>query len=210
MKKVIPLLIISLLLVGQAYSKPAFGLRLGLNSANATHGPDENDYQSDSKAGLILGGAFEAAISKNGNRTIRIEASYVQKGWQDSGELFGVGISGKADIDEFVFTPAVIFRLSDAKTIPYILVGADVGFTMKAKATVDVGGLEGTADIPDWEGTDAGLDLGVGLLFPSGEGEFLTELRFSIGMTDMYPGDDWDPTTNNVEFILGYNFTVPK
>lgn len=208
MKKLF-LLIIVLLIAGQAYSRPAFGLRLGLNSANATYGED-NDYKSDPKAGLILGGAFEAAITKKGNRTIRVEAAFVQKGWQDSGEILGIGVSGKADIDEFVITPAVIFRLSDAKVNPYLLVGADVGFTLQAKSTVNIGGLEATADIPDWEGTNVGLDFGVGLLFPSGGGEFLTELRFNIGMTDMYPGDDWDPVTNGVEFILGYNFTVPS
>lgn len=209
MKKVILLLLISLVLVGQAYSKPAFGLRLGLNSANATHGPEESNISSDSKTGIILGGALEVAINKKANRTIRFEAAYVQKGFRN---LYaqGVGISGTAEVDEFVFTPAVIFRLSDAKTIPYLLVGADVGFTTKSKALIPVGNLLIEGDIPDWEGTDVSLDLGAGLLFPSGEGEFLTELRFSIGMTDMYPGDDWDPTTNNVEFILGYNFTVPK
>ena len=134
MKKVL-ILVAVLLIAGQAYSKPAFGLRLGLNSANATHGPD-GDYTSDAKAGLILGGALEVAINKKANRTIRLEAAYVQKGWQDNGSVFLTDVSGKVDIDEFVFTPMVIFKLSDGKTIPYLLVGADVGFTLKSKATI--------------------------------------------------------------------------
>ncbi len=208
--KIILIFIAVLLIAGQVYSTPAFGLRLGLNSANATHGPD-NDYKSDPKSGLILGGAIEAAISKKGNRTIRLEVAYVQKGWQESGSFLGIGYAGKAEIDELVFTPAVVFRLSNTKTIPYLLVGMDLGLNLKAKGTVQSLGLQGTYDLPDWNSTNVGLDFGAGLIFPSGSGEFLTELRFNIGMTNMYTGDlDQEIMTNGVQFILGYNFTVPK
>jgi len=202
-------LLLALMVAGQAYGSATFGLRLGLISANATHGPS-NNYESDPKSGVIVGGALEASLNKKGNRTIRLEFAYVQKGWQESVEILGLGVSGKAEVDELVFTPAVVFRLSDSKTVPYILFGMDLGLTLKSEATVQAGGFYATGDIPDWESTNVGLDLGAGLLFPSGEGEFLTELRFNIGMTDMHPSEEWDVMTNGVQFIVGYNFEVPK
>jgi hypothetical protein len=197
-----------LMFCGQAYSSPAVGFRLGMNVANATHGPDY-DYQSDAKIGLILGGAFEAAISKKGNRTIRLEAAYVQKGWQKSGEAYGTEVSTKAEIDEFVLTPMVVFRFSDYETNWYILAGMDVGLNIKARQSLNVDGVEVTKDIPGWNSTNVGLDVGAGILYPSGRGEFLTELRFNLGVTDMYEGADWDPMTNGAQLIFGYNFTVP-
>jgi hypothetical protein len=206
-KKLLALAVI-FIFCGQAFSATAFGLRGGVNLANATHGPDY-DYQSDAKVGLILGGAFEAAISKRGNRRIRLEAAYVQKGWQNGGEAYGTEITQKAEIDEIVFTPAMLFVYSQYEKDWYILAGVDIGLNLKAKATTTTDGHRESADIPDWNSTNLGVDLGVGMLYPMGRGELLSELRLNFGLTDMYKGDNWDPKTNGVQLIFGYNFSVP-
>jgi hypothetical protein len=208
-KKILVFFVI-LVFCGQAFSAPAFGLRGGLNVANATHGPD-HDYQSDSRNGLILGGGIEFSISESNRRTLRVEFAYVEKGWRQGGDFLGIAYNGDAEINEFVLTPAVLFRFPSDQISPFIAVGADVGINLKAKGTVNFGDEEISGDIEDWSDINAGVDLGGGLIFPTGKGEIETELRFNIGLMNMYTGDaDYSVNTNGIQFIFGYNFTKPE
>ena len=198
-----------------SFGKPAFGIRGGLNFANASHDP-EGDYESSTKVGLLIGGNVEFSLSPANTTTLRFEWLYAQKGWKEEGTLhvsgFGdVDYEGTSTVDEFVLAPFIVQRFPAEGVTPFIQFGPELGLNLTAEAEADAVGMTFTEDIPDWSDMNFSINFGGGLAFPTGKGEFIIDVRYNYGLLNMYTGDaDYDVKTNGIQFMAGYNFSMPE
>lgn len=209
------MLILALGMAGSAFGKPAFGLKGGLNLANVSLDAP-GDPSTSIKLGFIFGGSAEVAMTPSNKTLIRLEALYVMKGCKINGDVSD-GFGNKYDyeqtntINELVLAPFLVFRFPSEGYTPFIQIGPELGLNVTAKYDYDVSDLDYTdkGDIEDWSSTNFSLNIGGGVAFPSGEGEIVADVRYNLGLTNGYTGDD-DVTakTNGIQFLIGYNFGV--
>jgi hypothetical protein len=223
------LLAVGILFSQSAWAKPAWGVKAGLNMANATTDPEWNGMKS--RTGIGLGGSMEMSLTPTNKVTIRTDALYVMKGFKFSSEypleVGGVQGTYTSDdtykTDEFVVAPFLVFRFPSGGATPFIQLGPEVGFVVTKKYesewswTSDDGNSTLTksqsGDITDYSGMNFGVNLGGGVAIPAGNGEFLVDARYNLGLKNMYDGVETvlikSIKTNGLQLFLGYNFTVP-
>jgi hypothetical protein len=209
MKKLI--MILCVFAFGTAsFGAPAFGVKGGLNLANASQDPAEG-FDTKMKMGILFGGTMEFSLTKSNKTTLRLEGLYVQKGWKESGTTFGYDWDGTAMVDELVLAPFLVFRFPSDKMTPFIQAGPELGFNLAAKYKLEAGGDSETDDFEDWSSTNFGINIGGGIAVPSGKGEVVFDARYNLGLMNLYTGDgDWNVKTNGIQFLIGYNFSVAE
>jgi hypothetical protein len=195
-------LIIILALSSSAWAMPGFGIRAGANLANMTMDPKPNGLTLDMRTGLYLGGSAEMLCRKVENLAFRGELAYVMKGT----EAKSGGVKSTYMADEVVIAPFVVYKFPQPKFTPFVEIGPELGINVQHK--VKTGGV--TSDIQDYSSTNVGLNVGVGCGMPIASGEGTIDLRYNLGLTNMYTGSGsgtWK--TNGIQIVLGYNFTMP-
>ena len=149
---------------------------------------------------------------------------WVQKGWREEGIIdedsyYSQGYAGTAYINEFVFAALVHVRLGKTKSVPYIVLGPELGFKDKAEAKVRIERAYFTLkdDIPDWEKVDPAFNIGTGLVLPVSKSELLFEIRYNFGLRNMYSGEDFlmgssapEVKLNGVQVLFGIQIGQPK
>ncbi len=178
MKRLLPvvLLILAVLLCGNAWAKPIFGVRGGLNLANATETNDPRNASNKTKIGLLFGGAGEFSLSESHTVTLRLELLWVQKGWKESGTVkdpyYGLSdYKGTFTVDEFVLAPFLVLHFPRGGVTPFIQAGPELGFNTSDNAGARVEGVSTSADIEDWSSANLGINIGGGIAVPAGRGE---------------------------------------
>jgi hypothetical protein len=213
MKKMILILCV-LAFATASFGAPAFGVKGGLNLANASQDPSEG-FDTKIKMGLLLGGTMEFSLSQSNKTMLRLEGLYVQKGWKEEGDMYipgwgTVSYEGTASIDELVLAPFLVLRFPSEGMTPFLQFGPELGFNLSAKAKAEAEGESETDDIEDWSSTNFGINIGGGIAVPSGKGEVIFDARYNLGLMNMYTGnDDYTVKTNGIQFLVGYNFSVP-
>lgn len=209
------IIVCTLAFVSTTIGTPAFGVRGGLNLANSNQDPSEG-YDTKIKPGLIIGGSMEFSLSQSNRTTLRLEGLYVQKGWKEEGSIFFPGYgnldyTGTASIDELIVTPFLVLRFPSEQITPFLQVGPELGFNLSAEAEAKAAGTSASDDIKDWSSTNFGINIGGGIAIPSGKGEVILDARYNLGLMNMYTGNaDWTARTNGIQFLVGYNFSVPQ
>jgi hypothetical protein len=218
MKRLFPVvfIIIAVLLCSNAWAKPVFGVKAGLNLANATEDPE--DLSNKIKLGLMFGGVGDFSLSQSNTTTLRLELLYVQKGWKESGLATFYSLQdgyymANADItysvDELVIAPFLVLRFPSEGVTPFIQGGPELGFNLGAKYKVDSQGQSESSDFPNWSSTNFGINIGGGIALPAGDGEVVFDARYNLGLVNLYTGSaDYSVKTNGIQFLVGYNFRV--
>jgi hypothetical protein len=135
---------------------------------------------------------------------------YVQKGWKESGSILGYDWESTSMIDELVLAPFLVFRFPSETMTPFLQVGPELGFNLAAKYKWESTGDSGTEDYENWSSTNFGINIGGGIAVPSGKGEVIFDARYNLGLMNMYTGDgDLTIKTNGIQFLVGYNFSMP-
>lgn len=183
---------------GSAFS---WGLKGGVNLANALLAPDLPPEFSKSVRTGFIGGAFaEARLSSV--LSVQLEAFYTQKGFEVS------SAAGRAtyrlDYLELPLTAKATFASDPLR--PYLFAGPSVGFRLSADAETGAG----SGDFRDaTRATDIGVDLGAGVLYRlNGGTELLVEGRYSVGLVNVFNTGPAGGTVNtrDLKILVGVRF----
>ncbi len=218
---VVALLIVGLVSAPSAWASAAFGVKGGLNLANVSVDPEPSGVSFDMRTGIGVGGDIEFSLSASNKLTLRADVLYMMKGtkYNEDGVDPNYGaytIEATYKLDELVVAPFLVFRFPSGGATPFIQVGPELGFNLTHKYDLDyeftdqnVSGSE-SGDIEDWASMNFGLNFGGGVAIPAGKGEVLFDARYNLGLKNMYTGTgDETDKTNGIQFLIGYNFTVP-
>jgi hypothetical protein len=217
---------------------PAVGLRLGLNVANVHAEPATPATTYGTRTGLLLGGTVEMPFSDSSPFSVGLELMYAQKGSRPSVDTTGtIRISDAQDltikahmdgilkVDELVAAPLLRARIPAGQTKIFVEFGPEFGFNMKhtSKGSIRIQPvgltfpvapitLDSTMDIADWKRNSFGLNFGLGLALPATHGEVIFDLRYNLGLTNMYTGslEDVRVKTRSYYILAGYNFILKK
>ncbi|MBU1708053.1 PorT family protein [bacterium] len=206
--------IICAVFYGNAFARPAFGVKAGLNLANANEGNDPYEASNKIKLAFLLGGTAEFSLSQSNTTTIRLELLYAQKGWKESGEFVYGGFlwdyEGSSSIDELVVAPFLVMRFPSGNVTPFIQGGPELGLNLGATWEEDYNGSSESGDWDDWSSMNFGFNIGGGMALPTGKGEVIFDARYNFGLMNLYTGSgDYSVKTNGIQLCVGYNFTVP-
>jgi hypothetical protein len=206
-------LILCAVFYGNAFAGPAFGVRGGLNLANASQDPSEGLTQKI-KLGFMFGGNAEFSLSSSNKTTLRLEGLYVQKGWIETATISVFNVlydyEGTFYVDELVLAPFLVLRFPSENMTPFLQGGPELGLNLSAKGRIEIDGESETDDIADWSSTNFGINIGGGVAIPSGSGEVVIDARYNLGLMNLYSGSgDWTIKTNGIQLCVGYNFSVP-
>jgi hypothetical protein len=127
---------------------------------------------------------------------------------------FHFGLYGQFGLSEaLTLQPEVLYYGAGAKSgdddlkINYLAIPVmfkyNVGETLNIQAGPQLGLLMGTdpSELKDaLKGTDFGLNLGLG----AGFGKFSVDARYSIGLANIYDGDEVEIKNNVIQISLGY------
>ena len=205
-----------------SWAAPAFGVRGGLNLANVSVDPEPSGASYDMRTGIGIGGNIEFALSASNKLTLRTDVLYMMKGtkYNEEGVDPNIGqytFDATYKLDELVLAPFLVFRFPSGGATPFIQVGPELGFNVTHEYDLDYEfpdqGISGSesGDVEDWADMNFGVNFGGGVAVPAGKGEVLFDARYNLGLKNMYtgPGDETDKT-NGIQFLIGYNFTVPQ
>ncbi len=181
----------------------SWGLKAGVNFANALLAPDLPPGSSKSdRTGFLGGGVLQARFSEL--FSVRLEAFYTQKGFEVS------SAAGRAtyrlDYVELPLTAALTFGSGPLR--PYVFAGPNVGFRLSANVET----ASGTADFQDQtRATDIALDAGAGLHYRlKGGTGLLLEGRYSVGLVNVFETGPAGGTVNSrdLKILAGVTFAL--
>lgn len=168
-----------------AEQRGRFGLISGLNIAKVWG-------NEAGGAGQRTGGSFGCFFMVPIAQSVyfRPEFLYSQKGTQSTIYFDGdpIDVRGKVDYIEAPLLFDVVIPTSGAVS-PHILIGPSIAYNVLAR----VEGRNTSFDVSNISSTDVGLVLGGGLAFGSSKSLFFVDVRYTLGLTqifqDLSPGD---------------------
>ena len=181
-----------------------FGVKVGLNRANASVDPEPEGVSFVAVTKFGLGGIMIYPLSEV--LSLQVEAMYLLKGSKAEIDFFGNVI-----VFEFNFAYLSVpvmgrYNLGSGDTSPYIVVGPEFGFLLSAKGKVD----DEEEDIKDTtKSIDLGLNIGAGVSMKIGATPMFGEVRYSLGLSDISDDpDDPDTTvkTTGIQLFVGMMF----
>jgi len=222
---------------GRGWAKPAFGIRGGLNMANASVKPKEwRLYEGEpgvpfdvkSTLGVVIGEVIEFPLTETKQTAfiLRLEGLYVQKGFKESPSKEEPGYEYEATwaVDELVLAPFAVLRIPMQGVTPFVQAGPELGIRISGVVKVEetYPDYEGVSHsetdksyLENWSHTNFGLNIGGGVAVPAGKGEVVFDVRYNLGLTNMHtykeePGEeDTTVKTNGIQIMVGYNFSIP-
>lgn len=179
----------------------SWGVKSGVNFANALLAPDLPPGFSKSARTGLLGGAFaEARLS--GVFSVQLEALYTQKGFEVSSSA-GTA-TYRLDYLEFPLTAKAEFGSGPLR--PYLFAGPNVGVRLSADVETEAGS-------GDFRGatrtTDVCIDLGAGVLYRLNGGTgLLVEGRYSVGLVNVFSAGaaGGSVNTRDLKILAGVSF----
>ena len=201
MKRAIFVILMLTLAASSALAMPIFGAKLGLNLANVTTDPTPTGWEYGMRTGLIIGGTADFMLP-NPQMSIRGELAYAMKG----SEVTFTGGDATMKLDEVVLAPFFVYRFASESFVPFLQIGPELGFVMSHE--MESSGT--TTDIADYASTNFSLNIGAGVAKAMGKGEGTLDLRYNLGLSNMYTGSaSYTSKTNGIQLLFGYNFNVP-
>ena len=158
-----------------------FGIKAGVSSANNKWSDDVGDEKSITKPTF---GAF-AVFELSPTLAIQPEINFLVTGeWWD--------FTGGKEIENFTYLHIPILLkarlMKEGKFIPVVFAGPVISFLLSATEEVEL--TDGTSDSFDakefYKSTDFGLDFGAGGEFALGKMKALIDLRYYMGLTNVY------------------------
>jgi hypothetical protein len=186
-------------------SKPKFGMKAGLNIANANA---SGDGAPSSKSLIGLNAGLFMEIKLNSKFSIQPEALYSQQGIQFDQNVFFEGnlynTSNKIKLS-YINIPLMVKYYADKNF--YIEAGPQLGFLTKAEFEIKVDGQTGTENIKDsYKSTDIGINFGIGYDISN---KIVVSSRYNRGLANALvttTGDNSKFVNSVFSFSIGYKF----
>ncbi len=159
------------------------GFKFGLSLANWSGASIDEEFTSRTgfAAGVYLGLKISEGFS------LQPEILYVQKGTKiadsDSKVVF------RADYLEIPILAKYAFSLSPDVRI-FVFAGPAIALKVSGKLFVEVDDFSDSYDLEELKSTDIGLAFGGGIEIPLGALRLSADLRYTLGLTNIYEGDD--------------------
>jgi len=170
-------LALSVLVAAPAFAATtfSFGVKAGVSLSNVKWSDDVGDEKSIIKPTF---GAF-ALVKLTPMLALQPELNYLVTGekWD---------ITDGTNVENFTYLQMPILLrvqfMKEGKFVPFALAGPAVGFLLSAK--------DGGEDVKEWfKSTDFGAVLGLGGEFDLGTMKGLVDLRYYMGLTNVYNND---------------------
>lgn len=185
------------------------GIKIGMNSSNVdVHGEDAPGIDWESQNHLAIGGFINIDI--NEFISFRPEIFYLRKGSEYSGTILGTNFREEFNGD---YLEMPILTNLKVPTSRYLSLGIFGGpyFALKlsAKRKFIVAGSLDEEDFKEIREQDLGLTFGGGLEYNFGLGIITLDIRYSLGLTNVYePSESEDITIKTRAFLalMGIGF----
>jgi len=197
-------LVIALLLAtalpAAAQNGTTFGVRVGINFANLSIDPEDEEFETKTKTGLVAGGF--ATIPLNARFAFQPEVLFSMQG--ASVEEFGE--EGSIKLDYLNVPLLASIRLTTGENPVSFLVGPQIGFRTSGKA-VFAGEEEDLEDV--LESTDWALVFGVAANIRN----FVIDARYNHGLSNINKvevqglDDDDEGSVKNRVFAISFGVT---
>jgi len=186
------------------------GVKAGVNLASF-HGEFADIADPKVKAGFV-GGAF-VAFGFAPDLAIQVEGLFSMKGAKLTSERTDNAGNSLGEFDTFVnltyLEVPVLLRgtlLRTAAVQPMYYLGPTIGISLGGKAQSDAPGSR-DYDLEELKAVDFGLALGAGAGFKVGGRKVLTELRYTMGLGDIYDLEGNLESINDVfSLTVGFAF----
>ena len=159
------------------------GFKFGLSLANWSGASIDEDFTS--RTGFAAGVYLGLKISEGSSH--QPEILYVQKGTKiaegDAKVVF------RADYLEIPILAKYAFALSPGARV-FVFAGPAVAFKISGKLFVEVDDFSDSYDLEELKSTDVGLAFGGGIEIPLGALRLSADLRYTLGLTNVYEGDE--------------------
>jgi hypothetical protein len=190
-------------------AQPSFGIKTGLNLANAS-GDDADALDTKMRASFHVGGYLTFDVSEH--FAIQPELLYNSVGSKFE-ESFSDPDFGNIDIDatfklEYISVPVMfLYKVNDQFNIQ---AGPQAGFLVsakaKAKGTAFGQSVSGSEDVKDeFKSVDFGVNFGVGVNFD----RISASARYCLGLVNVIDEDEADYKNNAIQLSVGYKI-LPK
>lgn len=191
-----------MLLLGVGSLALAQGISLGLKG-----GVNMSNIVGSGYSGTKLNTGFSAGgyltLSLLPSFAIQPEIYYTQKGWKESGTLFGSAYEGKSRLN-YLEIPVLAKFSFGVLVKPYFVAGPAFATLLSAPAEVTIGGTTVTGDIDGvLKKSDLGLVLGAGVTTPI---KLSLEARYTLGLSSIDDsGLDVTMKNSNISLLVGYS-----
>lgn len=206
MKKLLIVLFALALFSISAQAQMQLGLKAGLNLANLS-GDDAGS--PDSKTAFAFGGFFAYQFSPM--FAIQPEIYYSMKGATDKMTVEGatIDLTYTFDYIEIPLLVKFMIPIQGSNVKPDIFAGPYLGINTTAKVKGEYQGDSQEEDIEDFKSSEFGLQFGGGVGFPVGNGELGFDVRYIMGLTNIFDVES-DPDIKNsvINFNLFYAFSL--
>ena len=179
-----------------------FGVKVGLNLANASVDPEPEGVSFVAVTKFGLGGIMIYPLSEV--LSLQVEAMYLLKGSKAEIDFFGEVFDVKLNLAYLSVPVMVRYNLGSEDTSPYIVVGPEFGFLLSAKTKVGDEPEEDAKD--DFKSLDLGLNIGAGVSMDMGATPMFGEVRYSLGLSDIDDNDDGTTKTTGIQLFVGMMF----
>ena len=178
-----------------------FGVKVGLNLANASVDPEPEGVSFVAVTKFGLGGIMIYPLSEV--LSLQVEAMYLLKGSKAEIDFFGEVFDVKLNLAYLSVPVMGRYNLGSEDTSPYIVVGPEFGFLLSAKSKFN-GEEEDIKD--DFKSLDLGLNIGAGVSMNMGATPMFGEVRYSLGLSDIDDNDDGTTKTTGIQLFVGMMF----
>ena len=178
-----------------------FGVKVGLNLANASVDPEPEGVSFVAVTKFGLGGIMIYPLSEV--LSLQVEAMYLLKGSKAEIDFFGEVFDVKLNLAYLSVPVMGRYNLGSEDTSPYIVVGPEFGFLLSAKVKVSGEPEEDIKD--DFKSLDLGLNIGAGVSMNMGATPMFGEVRYSLGLSDIDDDDNTTKTTG-IQLFVGMMF----
>jgi len=173
--------------VGRVKNKHAWaGIKFGMNSSNIdVTGKDSIGMNWQSQGYITVGGFVDLNI--NENISFQSEIFYVRKGAKYSGTVLGTNF-GEEFSGKYIEIPILMkLKFPAEKNLGLgIFAGPYIALNLSAKRKAVIGGNLNEENFEEIKDQDFGLVFGGGLEFKFGLGMITLDVRYSLGLSNVY------------------------
>ncbi|CAM3449503.1 porin family protein [Pontibacter korlensis] len=178
-----------------------------LNLSGDDEFTDEVKDLIQSKPGLQFGAV--ANVMVNDLFSVQPELLYVQKGYQ----IEEGGVSAKETMNYLEVPVLAKISFGSGQVQGFVTAGPSVGYWLSAKNKYEYDGEEETEDYEfedEDNRTEFGANFGVGLAYKVGAGALNLDVRYGLGLSNLYDdsGDDSKVKNRVVGVSLAYLFSL--
>ena len=197
------------------------GAEAGLNLSDlSVDGPDTEDVL-DSATGIRFGGILR--VNTGSVFGFQTGLSYSQKGAEFSQDIVPEGSEADVAID-YLEVPVLLnlnIPTGPAPVQPRVYAGGNISFELACDVNTAQEGVSGSVECAsdaaddflgaETKSTDFGLLFGGGLGFPAGPGAFNVDVRYDLGLTDIFDddADEVELKNRNFQAVAGYSVSIP-